>query len=88
MKTLRKILTAAAFMGSVLAGVQVWAADSNLPNLDEPSAKVIAEEALRKDALCTKCHDETETAPILSLYQTKHGAVSYTHLTLPTKRIV
>jgi len=73
MKTLRKILTAAAFMGSVLAGVQVWAADSNLPNLDEPSAKVIAEEALRKDALCTKCHDETETAPILSLYQTKHG---------------
>jgi DmsE family decaheme c-type cytochrome len=31
---------------------------------------------LQKDALCTKCHDETETKPILAIYQTKHGTVS------------
>jgi DmsE family decaheme c-type cytochrome len=29
--------------------------------------------ALKKDAICTRCHDESETKPILSLYQTKHG---------------
>ena len=32
-----------------------------------------AKEALKKDAICTKCHDESETAPVLSIYQTKHG---------------
>ena len=32
-----------------------------------------AQESLKKDAICTRCHDESETTPILSLYQTKHG---------------
>ncbi len=26
-----------------------------------------------RDALCTRCHDETETKPILAIYQTPHG---------------
>lgn len=26
-----------------------------------------------KDGVCTKCHDENEIKPILSIYQTKHG---------------
>jgi predicted CXXCH cytochrome family protein len=26
-----------------------------------------------KDAICTKCHDENEARPILSIYQTRHG---------------
>ncbi len=26
-----------------------------------------------RDTVCTKCHDESEARPILSLYQTKHG---------------
>ena len=51
-----------------------YAADNNLPNLGNESSKVqVAKEGLAKDALCTKCHDESETAPVLSLYQTKHG---------------
>ncbi len=29
--------------------------------------------ALEKDAVCTRCHDESETKPILAIYQTKHG---------------
>lgn len=29
--------------------------------------------ALAKDAVCTRCHDESETKPILSIYQTRHG---------------
>jgi DmsE family decaheme c-type cytochrome len=32
-----------------------------------------AKAALKRDAICTSCHDESETAPILSIYQTKHG---------------
>ncbi len=32
-----------------------------------------AEESMKKDAICTRCHDESETAPVLAIYQTKHG---------------
>ena len=32
-----------------------------------------AQESREKDVLCTRCHDESEPTPILSLYQTKHG---------------
>jgi DmsE family decaheme c-type cytochrome len=31
------------------------------------------EAALKRDAICTRCHDETEKAPVLSIYQTRHG---------------
>jgi DmsE family decaheme c-type cytochrome len=40
---------------------------------DAPS---VAEQRLARDALCTKCHDETETKPILSIYQRLHGTVA------------
>lgn len=33
------------------------------------------EQRKQKDAVCTKCHDESETRPILAIYQTKHGAI-------------
>ena len=29
--------------------------------------------ALKGDAVCTRCHDESETKPILSMFQTRHG---------------
>jgi DmsE family decaheme c-type cytochrome len=32
-----------------------------------------AERALKSDAVCTRCHDESENRPILSIYQTRHG---------------
>jgi DmsE family decaheme c-type cytochrome len=53
-----------------------WAADLKLPDIAgsaTPSKAAQAQEKLRKDAICTKCHDESESAPVLSLYQTKHG---------------
>ncbi len=28
---------------------------------------------MKEDAICTRCHDESETKPILAIYQTKHG---------------
>lgn len=30
-------------------------------------------EVLDRDSVCTKCHDESENKPILSIYQTAHG---------------
>jgi DmsE family decaheme c-type cytochrome len=32
-----------------------------------------ASEALDRDTVCTRCHDETDNKPILSIYQTPHG---------------
>ena len=37
-----------------------------------PSA-IAAEQRQSRDAICTKCHDETESKPILAIYQTPHG---------------
>ncbi len=39
-----------------------------------PDAKPAAMAAsLAQDAKCTKCHDESENKPLLSIYQTRHG---------------
>jgi DmsE family decaheme c-type cytochrome len=32
-----------------------------------------AQKALQRDAACTRCHDESESRPVLSIYQTRHG---------------
>jgi DmsE family decaheme c-type cytochrome len=37
------------------------------------AADSAAEQALAKDKVCTRCHDESDNKPILSMYQTKHG---------------
>jgi DmsE family decaheme c-type cytochrome len=41
---------------------------------DAPSVGGPAAASLARDAVCTRCHDESETKPILSIYQTPHGA--------------
>jgi DmsE family decaheme c-type cytochrome len=39
-----------------------------------PHAKAAsASDALKEDAVCTRCHDHTEAKPVLSIYQTRHG---------------
>ncbi|MFI3220649.1 MAG: DmsE family decaheme c-type cytochrome [Methylococcales bacterium] len=39
-----------------------------------PDTKTTAKsEALDRDSVCTRCHDENESKPILSIYQTPHG---------------
>ena len=74
MTTLRKLLTTGLLLVGMVAAATAWAADNNLPNLGHESNKAaVAKAALKRDAVCTGCHDESETAPILSLYQTKHG---------------
>jgi DmsE family decaheme c-type cytochrome len=39
----------------------------------DPPSKQQVEQALAKDAVCTRCHDENDNKAILSYYQTKHG---------------
>jgi DmsE family decaheme c-type cytochrome len=56
-------------------GVSAWllALGTAHATVDEsPAAKAVAE-SLKKDAVCTRCHDESETKPLLSIYQTRHG---------------
>jgi DmsE family decaheme c-type cytochrome len=62
--TLRCVRLALAL--GLAIGLPVHAADA--PATDGPAAQ-----ALQNDATCTRCHDETETKPILSIYQTRHG---------------
>ena len=74
MKIVQKLLAACLLTGGLMA--TAYAADKVvLPDSigGEPTKAAIAKDALKKDAICTKCHDESETAPILSIYQTKHG---------------
>ncbi|MDB5811757.1 MAG: Doubled motif protein [Betaproteobacteria bacterium] len=42
--------------------------------LAQSAGPAIADESLKGDAVCTKCHDETEKRkPVLSIYKTRHG---------------
>ena len=71
MKIFKKLLVISAVIGAIgLAPVAF--AQNNLPDLGQSKAN-IAKAAFKEDAKCTKCHDESENAPILSIYQTKHG---------------
>lgn len=72
MKLLRRVLSAVLLATGLTAAAGSWAADNALPDLGTSKAAT-AQAALKKDAVCTKCHDENETAPVLSIYQTKHG---------------
>jgi DmsE family decaheme c-type cytochrome len=37
------------------------------------AADKAADSSLKGDAVCTRCHDETEAKPVLSIYKTAHG---------------
>lgn len=73
MKLLRKFMSALVLVsGFGLAAPALTAHAADVPAVNPANAQR-AQEALRKDAICTKCHDESESAPVLSIYQTKHG---------------
>jgi DmsE family decaheme c-type cytochrome len=69
MKIVSRIVGAALLLGGLLAFGQSRAADAPLPTI----AQSVASDALKDDAVCTRCHDESENRPVLSIYQTKHG---------------
>ena len=37
------------------------------------AADAADEKSKDRDAVCTRCHDENDNAPILAIYQTRHG---------------
>ena len=57
----------AIFALGFLVGLPLRAAET-------PAPAGPAAQSLQKDAVCTRCHDESETKPILAMYQTPHGA--------------
>jgi len=60
--TIRRLLRA--------AGGLLLAAASLLTQAAEPGA----DRTLAGDAACTRCHDQSESRPVLSVYRTPHGA--------------
>jgi DmsE family decaheme c-type cytochrome len=72
MKFLRQIMLLCTFIAGMGAMANVMAADSQLPDMGG-NAPNTAKDSLKRDAVCTRCHDESEPTPILSIYQTKHG---------------
>ncbi len=75
----KSILLAAGMALACWAG-QARAADPiNLPSLGTPAASASesaaesSREHLAQDAKCTRCHDENEAKPVLSIFQTPHG---------------
>ncbi len=59
----------------MLCGLMITSAYAeNTPQTDVKTATKNASAAtLDRDSVCTSCHDENESKPILSIYQTAHG---------------
>lgn len=70
MRCLPGIVTLAALLGGLALATPFALAES-----PKPPGKAMgpATEALKGDAICTRCHDESDLKPVLSIYQTRHG---------------
>ena len=66
MKVLKHILAACALMAASLLSASAQAAT-------EEGASAPVDRSLKGDAVCTRCHDETEQRAILAMYKTRHG---------------
>jgi DmsE family decaheme c-type cytochrome len=73
MNIIRKLLVAFLLTTGLSMAASAATPANNLPDLGGASRAAQAKEALAKEALCTRCHDENEVKPVLSIYQTKHG---------------
>jgi DmsE family decaheme c-type cytochrome len=76
MNTLRKIAVLCMLVGGAWSVSSALAAD--LPDMGTaPQAQGTmsgtVSDRVNKDAVCTKCHDESEAKPVLSIAATKHG---------------
>ena len=75
MKMTTTLAALCLMLGALLTSSGIFAAE--LPDLGESATNTISQrtatDSLKKDAVCTKCHDENEVKPVLSIYQTRHG---------------
>lgn len=65
-----RLLAVLALLAGTLVVSPCFAADAAA---SAPAPTSVATEKLKQDATCTRCHDESETRPVLSIYQTRHG---------------
>ncbi len=65
MKYWQKIATALAFVAGLAGAMPALAADG--------AKQSQIDKALAQDAVCTRCHDDSEQKPVLSIYKTRHG---------------
>jgi DmsE family decaheme c-type cytochrome len=59
----------------ILCGLLIGTAyaENNTPVTAEKAPAKSPAQAMDRDSECTRCHDENESKPILSIYQTAHG---------------
>ncbi len=69
MKRLKNAVSLIVMAIGLSVGASAFAADAPAVSTKDDLVK----EALAKDAVCTKCHDENDNKPILAYYQTRHG---------------
>ena len=60
----------------VLASALLMLGAVNAALADDTSSGAAADNRHQKDAVCTKCHDESESKPVLAIYQTPHGVTA------------
>jgi DmsE family decaheme c-type cytochrome len=68
MRFLKSLLGACVFAISLTSVAVAFAAGGS-----EEVGQTAGLASLSSDAVCTRCHDESESVPILAIYQTKHG---------------
>ena len=86
MKFMRQVLTLSAFIGMLGGGASLLAAETTQPAEGQEAPKEAAKQetakeppkdiVLRGDAVCTSCHDESETYPVLAIGKTGHGVIA------------
>jgi DmsE family decaheme c-type cytochrome len=70
----KRLMMAAGLMLVAWTAPSMAADDTQLPDMAAaPPAAQAPQPPLEGDAICTHCHDQSETKPILAMYQTPHG---------------
>jgi DmsE family decaheme c-type cytochrome len=78
MKLLKKLLIACALVAGAVAGVSAQPAppaslSGSAAVQPLPAGTAAVDRTLKGDAVCTRCHDESESKAILAMYKTRHG---------------
>jgi len=69
MRAFSRLLAVAAMAAGLLAMPPARATEEPVSTAADP----VAARHLKEDATCTRCHDESEARPVMSIYQTRHG---------------
>jgi len=71
MKLWQQLLSVVALGACML--MPAHAADTRAATDNASAIAGRVNQSLERDAVCTRCHDENETKPVLAMYKTRHG---------------